>query len=178
MKYKLLIVEDEEEIVKLITNRLDKTKYDITIAANGSLAQAAIENEYFDLITLDIMIPFIDGLTLCNQVRSLSKETLIVVVSALDLDESKEKAYALGADDYVAKPFSAKLLALKIEALLQRRLELTKTKHFTKQLIRHDEDLKSFYIQGKHLHLTLSEYTILESLYNNINKVFSNLSSH
>lgn len=173
MKYKILIVEDEKEIIQLITNRLDHTKYEITIAQNGSLAQTAIEHEYFDLITLDIMLPHVDGLTLCNQARLTSKETLIVIISALDLDESKEKAYTLGADDYVAKPFSAKLLALKIETLLKRRFELTKTHNHAKKLIKHDPQLKSFYIQGQRLQLTLSEYTILESLYNNAKKVFS-----
>jgi len=174
MRYKILIVEDEKEIIHLISNRLDSAKYDLTIATDGIAASEAIAQNYFDLVTLDIMLPHIDGLTLCKELRSVSKETLIMVVSALDLEQSKEKAYKLGADDYIPKPFSAKLLALKIEALLKRRFEMTKINYYTKGLMHYKEEQKSFYIQQNRLCLTLSEHTILETLYKNQNRIFSN----
>ena len=173
MKYKILIVEDEVEIVNLITKRLDKKRYDITITHSGDEGLRLVQSTSFDLLSLDIMLPFVDGLSICKTVREKDKDALIIIVSALDLDEKKERAYALGADDYISKPFSPKLVAIKIDALLQRRKELKSTKTSISQAIYHDSDLKRFYIQTKPLALTPSEYTILESLYVTPKKVFS-----
>ena len=173
MKAKILIVEDEPEIVNLIRNRLDTKIYDISVAYNGDDALKLIQNEHFDLLSLDIMLPSVDGLTLCNEVRKRHKDSLIVIVSALDLEEKKEKAYELGADDYIAKPFSPKLLALKISSLLKRRTELSQVKEVDFQPIQHHTDLKRFYIENHALSLTLSEYKIFETLYLTQKKVFS-----
>ena len=173
MKHKILIVEDEIEIVNLISKRLDKDKYDITVAYSGDEGLKLIQKEYFDLLSLDIMLPSVDGLTLCKKVREKNKNSLIVVISALDLEEEKEKAYLLGADDYIAKPFSPKLVALKIDSLLHRRQELKTDEIYVSQDLYHDSDLKRFYIYNNRLDLTLSEYTILETLYMTPKKVFS-----
>jgi len=173
MKYKILIVEDEPEIVTLISNRLNSEKYDVTIALDGKVALQFIKTEIFDLVSLDIMLPHVDGLTLCHELRKKNKKSLIIIVSALDLDESKEKAYSLGADDYIAKPFSVKLLALKIGSLLQRRFELTNTEINFKKIIQYDATLKRFYIQNKQLSLTPSEYMIFETLFSNASNIFS-----
>ena len=173
MKYKILIVEDEPEIVKLIQNRLEPEIYDVSVAYNGDEALKLIQNERFDLLTLDIMLPSVDGLTLCDEVRKRHKDSLIIIVSALDIDEKKEKAYALGADDYIAKPFSPKMVALKISSLLKRRSELTQVEDVTFAMLEHHEALKRFYVQNHPLTLTVSEYTILETLYATPKKVFS-----
>jgi len=173
MKYKILIVEDEPEIVKLIQNRLEPEIYDVSVAYNGDEALKLIQNERFDLLTLDIMLPSVDGLTLCDEVRKRHKDSLIIIVSALDIDEKREKAYALGADDYIAKPFSPKMVALKISSLLKRRSELTQVEDVTFAMLEHHEALKRFYVQNHPLTLTVSEYTILETLYSTPKKVFS-----
>ena len=173
MKYKILIVEDEVEIINLIIKRLDEKRYDITIAYSGDEGLRLAQSTSFDLLSLDIMLPYVDGLSICKAVREKDKDALIIIVSALDLDEKKERAYALGADDYISKPFSPKLVAVKIDALLQRRKELKSTKTGISQAIHHDSDLKRFYIQTRPLTLTPSEYTILESLYETPKKVFS-----
>jgi len=173
MKHKILIVEDEPQIVNLICKRLDEKKYDITVAYDGAKALELIKTEHFDLLSLDIMLPSVDGLTLCDEVRKRHKDSLVVIVSALDLEEQKERAYALGADDYIAKPFSPKLVALKMASLLNRRLELSHTTLNTCDTIELHKDLKRFYIENHHLNLTLSEYTIFEILYNTQKKTFS-----
>ena len=173
MKYKILIVEDEPEIVKLIQNRLDANIYDVSVAYSGDEALKLIQSEYFDLLSLDIMLPSVDGLTLCDEVRKRHKDSIIIIVSALDIDEKKEKAYVLGADDYISKPFSPKMVALKISSLLKRRSELTNVKEVTFAMLEHHKDLKRFYVQNHPLALTVSEYTILETLYSTKKKVFS-----
>ncbi len=177
MRHKILIVEDEPEIVRLIRNRLDTTLYDVTIAYSGDEALELIKSEYFDLLSLDIMLPSVDGLTLCDEVRKRHKDSLIIIISALDLDEQKEKAYLLGADDYIPKPFSPKLVAPKIASLLNRRSEMNqevqKVDITTKGKLQYHKDLKRFYIENRALVLTLSEYTILEVLYSTPKKLFS-----
>ncbi len=173
MRYKVLIVEDELEIVTLLSNRLDKQKYDVTIATDGNSALKLIKAEDFDLISLDIMLPNIDGLTLCDAIRKDNKESLIVIISALDLDESKEKAYSLGADDYIAKPFSPKLVALKIDSLLKRRFELIHTQMDVNRSVQYDNTLKRFYIENRQLLLTPSEHVLFETLFLNNRRTFS-----
>jgi DNA-binding response OmpR family regulator len=173
MGYKILIVEDEAEITSLISNRLDTKSYDISIAMDGDAGLNLIKTENFDLAILDIMLPKVDGLTLCNELRNKNKKSLIMIVSALNLDESKERAYSLGADDYITKPFSPKLLALKVDSLLKRRFELSNLQLKSNKIIKHDDNLKRFYIQDKQLPLTPSEYLIFQTLFNNPKKVFS-----
>lgn len=173
MAYKILIVEDEPEIVRLIENRLNKEIFNVTIAMDGAEALRLIETKHYDLVTLDIMLPHVDGLILCENVRKQYKDSLILIISALYTMERKEKAYDLGADDYIDKPFSPKLVALKIESLLKRRLEMTSMQLALFENLQHDEDLKHFLIQGKRLALTFSEYTILKILFETPKKVFS-----
>ena len=173
MRYKILIVEDEPEIANLISNRLGSSLYDVKVAYDGENALALIQEEYFDLLSLDIMLPSVNGLVLCREARKRYKDSLIVIVSALDVEERKEKAYELGADDYIAKPFSPKLVALKIASLLKRRVEMTCAEKNSDETIEHHKDLKRFYIEHQPLTLTLSEYTIFEALFTTKKKVFS-----
>lgn len=176
MKYKVLIVEDEPDIVRLIQNRLDKEKFEVSVALNGEEALALIQKYHFDVLTLDIMLPYINGLTLCEKIRKKHKDSLILIISALNTIEKKERAYELGADDYIDKPFSPKLLALKILSLLKRREELAQTSlssFNTIATLQHDENLKLFLLNKKKLALTVSEYTILKILFDTPKRVFS-----
>jgi DNA-binding response OmpR family regulator len=173
MKHKILIVEDERDIVNLISNRLDKDRYDVTIALSGDEALQLVKTREFDLVSLDIMLPKVDGLTICKELRSRNKKTLIIIVSALDLAQSKENAYSLGADDYIAKPFLPKLLALKIASLLQRRSEMLKSSMEFEKIIQHDIAMQRFLVNNQRLLLTPSEYMIFETLFSNPIKIFS-----
>ncbi len=173
MQYKILIVEDEPDIIRLIQNRLESEKFDVTIALDGKEALDYVRSNHYDVVTLDIMLPHVDGLTLCKNVRKRHKDSLILIISALDTVEQKEKAYLLGADDYIPKPFSPKLVALKIESLLKRRVEMLNAPLPFHANIQHDTQLKQFYIQGHPILLTLSEYTIFRILFETPKKVFS-----
>jgi DNA-binding response OmpR family regulator len=173
MKYNILIVEDEPDIVRLIQNRLDTQKFNVTIAMDGKEALEYIKANHYDLLTLDIMLPHVDGLTLCENVRQRHKDSLILIISALDTLEQKEKAYLLGADDYIPKPFSPKLVAVKIESLLKRRVEILNASLPFYANIQHDTELKQFYIQGHPLMFTVSEYTVFKILFETPKKVFS-----
>jgi len=119
MKNTILIVEDEEEIVRLINNRIDPERYEVTIAKDGKEALSQVAREVFDIAVIDIMIPFIDGYEVSTQLRRKSKETLIIIVSALGSEENKLRGYELGADDFIAKPFSPRELIAKIDTLIK-----------------------------------------------------------
>jgi len=173
MKKKILIVEDEEQIVQLIKNRLDSTLYHVDIALDGKEALLKINANNYDLITLDIMLPHVDGFEIAKMIRKKSYHTLIVMVSALDTDEFKIKGYDYGVDDYMSKPFSAKELSVKIKSLLKRREELSslKSKYLSNIIL--NEEAKEVFVDGFKIRLTPSEYLILTTLINNKNRVYS-----
>jgi len=173
MRKNILIVEDEETIVHFIQNRLDKSVYNIDIALDGKEAISKIVSNSYDLITLDIMLPFSDGFEICKRIRQKSKKTLIIMISALDTMEFKEKGYAVGIDDYIAKPFSAKELSLKIHSLLKRREEINTLKSSKIANIILNEEIQEIIINGFKIDFTPSEYLILSTLILNKNRVYS-----
>ena len=173
MKHKILIVEDEETIVRFIKNRLDNNLYEVDIALNGREAMSKIAFQTYDLITLDIMLPYVDGFEICKFIRKKSFSTLVIIVSALETEEFKEKGYDIGCDDYICKPFSAKELALKIKALLNRREELISLNAKKVSKFKLYDEKKEIKVNSFLLDLTPSEYLILSTLIKNTNKVFS-----
>jgi DNA-binding response OmpR family regulator len=173
MKKNILIVEDEETIVNFIKNRLSSDIYNVDIALDGKIATSKINSNSYDLITLDIMLPFVDGFEICKTIRKKSKKTLVIMVSALDTIEFKSKGYETGIDDYIAKPFSAKELAMKITAMLKRIEEISNAKTQSVHNIMLNEDLKEIIVNGFSIDFTPSEYLILSVLINNKNRVYS-----
>lgn len=166
-------MEDEASIVNFIKNRLNHNIYNVDTALDGKEALDKIISNTYDLITLDIMLPHIDGFELCQKIRQKSKQTLIIIVSALETMEFKEKAYTMGIDDYIAKPFSAKELAIKIHSQLKRREEIS---FLSKELVSNiilDEESKSITVNGYKIGFTPSEYLILSTLILNKNRVYS-----
>jgi DNA-binding response OmpR family regulator len=171
--YKILIVEDEPEIARLIRNRLDGTLFGVTIARNAEEASEYFERRHYDLVTLDIMLPGTDGMALCRSFRARDKETLILMVTALGTEEDIETGYACGADDYICKPFSPKTLAVKIQALLNRRSQLRGSPVSRYGVLEHDARRRCLMIGSEPLLLTPSEYTILTTLLEAPKSVFS-----
>lgn len=173
MKKNILIVEDEEAIVNFIQNRLNSDIYNIDIAYDGKEAILKIVSNSYDLITLDIMLPFVDGFEICQKIREKSKQTLVIMISALDTMEFKSKGYYVGIDSYIAKPFSAKELAIKIQSLLKRREEISALKIESVSNIIFNEEAKEIIINGFKIEFTPSEYLILSVLIVNKNRVYS-----
>ena len=173
MNKNILIIEDEKDIIDFIINRIDNENYNIDTALDGNEALKKINNKTYDLITLDIMLPFVDGFEIAKRIRDKSKHTLIVMLSALDTIEFKEQGYDCGIDDYISKPFSPKELAIKIKSLLKRKEELSNnySNIITNVLI--NENLKQIIINGFEIEFTPSEYFILSILILNKNRVYS-----
>lgn len=119
MSEKVLIVEDEERMRKLIRDYFENSGFFVLEALNGVEALNLIKENKVDLIILDIMMPYMDGWTVCTTLRKTS-QIPIIMLTAKGEEEDKLLGYQLGADDYVTKPFSPKVLVAKGKALLKR----------------------------------------------------------
>lgn len=119
MSKTIMIVEDEERIRKLIKAYIVKNGYECVEAENGIEAIKKFKESNIDLMILDIMMPYMDGWTVCTDIRKES-DVPIIILTAKSEEDDKLLGYELGADDYVTKPFSPKVLVAKIKALLKR----------------------------------------------------------
>src|SRR5207244_7837410 len=119
-KSRLLIIEDEPAILTGLLDLFVYHGYDVDAAQDGQLGlEKALQGTY-DLIILDIMLPRLDGFAICDAIRHHSREQPLIILTAKTTDEDIITGLTLGADDYVAKPFSVRELVLRVEAVLRR----------------------------------------------------------
>ncbi|WP_077617236.1 response regulator transcription factor [Bacillus sinesaloumensis] len=116
---KILLVEDDKEIARIVCDHLRKEGYSVTWASTGKEGWEDFNEDQFDLALIDLMLPEMDGYTLCKTIR-LESEIPLLIVSARNEDESKIRGLNLGADDYVTKPFSLEELSARISSHLRR----------------------------------------------------------
>ena len=127
MKHFVLIVEDEEDIRELVSYHLLKEGYQVAGVASGEEALAAAEKQTPDLVLLDVMLPGMDGLTVCQRLRSSPKtaDVVIVMLTAKSEEADIVRGLNLGATDYVTKPFSPRVLLARVRAALRRKPAVT-----------------------------------------------------
>ena len=159
----ILVIDDEIEICNLIKNALRKQNYKVTIK-NSAMDIDKEELDKFDLILLDVMMPTIDGFTLCKTIRD-EVDCPIVFVTAKTMEEDVLEGFSIGADDYIKKPFSILELRARVEAHLRRE-------NREKQQVLSTNGLK-FNLKSKKISLTKSEYQICEYLAKHRGQVFS-----
>ncbi|MCB0346252.1 MAG: response regulator transcription factor [Bdellovibrionales bacterium] len=123
-KIKLLIVEDEEPIRQGLVDVFTFHGYEVDAVDNGTDGLERAESGAFDLIVLDVMLPGMDGFSICNAIRSKSRDQLVIMLTAKTSEEDIITGLKLGADDYVAKPFSVQELVLRVQAVLRRSKKL------------------------------------------------------
>ncbi len=117
---KVLVIEDEDLVRKSLEFRLKKDGYQVTPCANGREGIEAIEKNKYDLVLTDLMLPFNNGLEVVSKLKSVSKETPIIVLSNIGLEQVVLDAFNLGADDYMTKPFSPNELSVRVKRLLNK----------------------------------------------------------
>ena len=127
---KILIVEDDLDIQDLLKNFLQEVGYETAIARDGMEAISLFSSAHFDLILLDIMLPKIDGFTVCELIRRQS-QVPIIMLTALNGEEEQIKGLDLQVDDYITKPFSMPILIRKIAAVLRRSTTIPDQEHQT-----------------------------------------------
>lgn len=119
---KLLVCDDDIMIAKAIEFRLSRENYEITFAADGLIASDKVRNEDFDLIIIDLLMPFFSGFEMIQLVRNeLKKNTPMIVLSKLSDEDHILEAFKLGADDYITKPFSPNELSVRIKRFLIKK---------------------------------------------------------
>ena len=178
MKEKILIVEDDEAIANIMKEHLTKEGYEVFWSSTGKEGLEDFKKEDFQLVMVDVMLPEMDGFTLCKNIRWLNEEVPIIIVSAKQTELDKVKGLKSGADDYMTKPFSLMEISARIEAHLRRR---RKKENFTPldRKLEFKEGLTIILEENRvllkdyEMALTSKEFKILVLMAQNPNKVFS-----
>ncbi len=172
---KILVVDDEELLVKGIRFNLQNEGYEVITGSNGAEALALAQNRAPDLIVLDVMMPEMDGLTACSKIREFSNVPIILLTAKVD-DMDKLMGFDHGADDYLTKPFNILELKARIRALLRRAAPATQKSAeniLTIGSISLDLDARNAYKNGEAVELTAKEFDVIEFLMRNANRVYS-----
>ncbi|MGM0410144.1 MAG: response regulator transcription factor [Bacillota bacterium] len=169
---RILIVEDEKKIARIMELEISHEGHEVAVVYNGKEAIDKIKNEDFDLLILDIMLPEINGMEVCNRIREFS-DIPIIMVTAKDTTADKVEGLDKGADDYITKPFDADELLARIRALLRRNFNKEE-----KNLLKIDDlvmDTEKYLVKrnDKKIDLTKKEYDLLKYLLENKDAVVS-----
>lgn len=172
----ICLVEDEQKVAAFICKGLEEYNYKVKTASTGNTAKTLIKNEAFDLIILDVMLPDINGIELCRQIRQTDTNTPILMLTALDQIQNKVSGLKAGADDYLVKPFHFSELLARIEALLRRKPIAAKEEE--EHILLFDDlklDTWSNIVERADIAITLTakEYTLLELFMRHPNKILS-----
>lgn len=180
MNRKVLLVEDETQVVSFVSKGLIENDYDVSVALDGSMAKMMFSNNKFDLIILDIMLPDANGIDLCKLFRQTDKQTPILFLTALGTAENTVYGLEAGADDYLVKPFKFIELLARIKNLLKRSVIYTNA-HDEANDIYEIDDLhlndvtKTVTRKGQIINLTSTEYRLLLFFLQNQNRVLSRM---
>ena len=172
---KILVVDDEELLVKGIRFNLQNDGYEVITGSNGLEAVESVRTQKPDLVVLDVMMPEMDGLTACTQIRSFSSVPIILLTAKAD-DMDKLIGFEQGADDYLTKPFNILELKARIRAML-RRTGASSAQPADSSLrigsISLDPDSRNAYRGDEAVELTAKEFDMIELLMRNPNRVYS-----
>ncbi len=174
-KTKILVIEDDRSLAEVLTYNLKQAGYEVILATDGQdgLLQAQVKSP--DIVLLDLMLPVIDGLDVCRRLRAdnSTKDVLIVMLTAKAEESDELVGFSLGADDYVTKPFSVKVLLERIKALRRRRTtEATSDEIVMRMGVTVDRRRHQVFIEGKAVQLTRSEFRLLDTLIRQPGRVF------
>lgn len=169
----ILLVEDDLRVSELIKRGLDEQGFNTTQAYDGLTGKKLILTQEFNLLITDIILPKINGLDLCKEIRNLKPELPILMLTALGTTDDKIEGFDAGADDYLVKPFEMRELVARIKAILKRSL-----KNKSGNILKFSDlemNLKTKIVKrnNKELNLTLKEFKLLEFLLQNQGRVIS-----
>ncbi len=160
-KLKILVVDDESRMRKLVKDFLVKQNYEVMEAGDGSEAlDIFFENQDIALIILDVMMPRMDGWQVCREVRNYSKVPIIMLTARTD-ERDELQGFQLGVDEYIAKPLSPKILVARVEAILRRTNQLTEDEVLSCGGISIDQAAHVVTIDGKTVDLSFKEFELL-----------------
>ncbi|PSL49376.1 two-component system alkaline phosphatase synthesis response regulator PhoP [Chitinophaga niastensis] len=175
-KASILLVEDEENLQEALKLNLELEGYEVTAVDNGTTALKAVKNEYFDLIILDIMLPEMDGIAVCENIRIQNNEVPILFLSAKNSSADRVLGLKKGGDDYMTKPFNLEELLLRVEKLIVKNKKI-QDKDSVPNVYRFGDNMIDFAAQecvgkdGKHYELSKKEAMLLKLLIENKGEV-------
>lgn len=172
MKSKLLIVEDDPILGMLIKDYFEREDWDTVVAEDGEIAMELFEEQSFHMVLLDVMLPKQDGFTVCKRIREIS-DIPIFFITARVMEEDELHGYALGADDYITKPFSFPVLYAKVTSMMKRFRGGESFHRMKKGDIEIDMGTNSVMIKGQPCHLPKLQYQILLYLLENSNRILT-----
>jgi two-component system, OmpR family, phosphate regulon response regulator PhoB len=170
----VLIVDDERDLAELIDFNLQAAGFSTRVAATGEAALASASEHPPQLVLLDLMLPDISGTEVCRQLRTnaLTRDVLIVMLTAKGEEADRVRGFEVGADDYVTKPFSVRELVLRIKAVLRRgALPKEGSAPLTLGPLKLDVATHRFYVEGKEVLLTALEFRLLEHMMTRLGRV-------
>lgn len=175
---KILIIEDDDHIIELLKFNVESNGYAVSIAMDGHEGLNKAVNELPDLILLDLMLPGIDGIDICNKLKNKdrTKDIPIIMLTAKGHETDKILGLEIGADDYITKPFSVRELMTRIKVVFRRYtadISQEKVSKITVGTLEIDHEKHEVTLDGKLVKLTLKEYQLLEYLAENRGKVLS-----
>ena len=160
-KLKILVVDDESRMRKLVKDFLTISNFEVLEAEDGSLAvELFFDNQDISLIILDVMMPKMDGWAVCKEIRSYSKVPIIMLTARSD-ERDELQGFQLGVDEYISKPFSPKILVARVEAILRRTNQLNAEEELEAGGILIDKAAHSVQIDGKLVELSYKEFELL-----------------
>jgi two-component system, OmpR family, alkaline phosphatase synthesis response regulator PhoP len=175
-KKNILLVEDEAHLHEALRLNLEMEGYEVSSAYNGAEALKAVKSEYFDLIVLDVMLPEIDGITVCENIRVQQNDVPILILSAKSSGADRVLGLKKGADDYLTKPFNLEELLLRVSKLIQKNRKMadrggeTEAYEFGGNQINF-RSLEAQNSRGETLNLSKKEAMLLKLLVENKNEV-------
>jgi two-component system alkaline phosphatase synthesis response regulator PhoP len=177
---KVLIVDDESDILEIVSYNLESAGYDVYTASNGIDGIAMAKEQHPHLIILDVMMPGMDGIETCEKLRAIPEldQSIIAFFTARGEDYSQMAGFEAGADDYITKPIKPKVLVSKVKSLLRRFNSSDKTEEQTKDSIQVnnleiDREQYEVKLKGKVINLPRKEFELLALLASKPNKVFT-----
>jgi DNA-binding response OmpR family regulator len=171
----ILIIEDDERIASLVKRGLEENDYAVTIAYDGMMGRKlALQNDY-DLIITDIILPKLNGLELCKDIRLAKPDTLIIMLTALGTTDDKVEGFDAGADDYLVKPFDFRELHVRIRALMKRQTGKMIHQGFILKYanLELNNQTKMVSRSGIDISLTPKEFKLLEYMIQNAERILS-----
>ncbi|MES2589917.1 MAG: response regulator transcription factor [Bacteroidota bacterium] len=172
-KMNILLAEDDDNLGLLLHSFLKSKGFQVELARNGKQAFERFNQARFDFCIFDVMMPEMDGFTLAKEIREIDKKVPILFLTAKSMKEDKLEGFAIGADDYMTKPFAMEELLARIEAIM-RRVETTQTVEddvFMVGKIKFDAQSRLLYTQGDPTKLTTKENQLLKLLCKNQNEI-------
>lgn len=172
----ILLIDDEKKICEFVKAYLDKERYKTDIAYNGNDAINYLDNNQYDIVLLDRMLPDISGEEICNYIRNNCKliNVSIIMLSAKTEDDDRIEGFELGCDDYICKPFNVKELILRIKSVLKRSHDLENNEKVKfKNQIEINTKTHEVKVRGTSVVLTNTEYKLLLVMASNPKKIYT-----